>query len=324
MSIEEKRNARFYSGGQVVTFSRDIAGLGIAGQAEYRVTGLGRDEKGRQIVKLVDENGRTLQWDPRLVPASRVNVFKREERNLARGDRVQWRLVNRDLDIKNAERGTVEKLEGALATIRWDRGKRVQEVDLSRHKTWDHGYAETVYSAQAKTYDRVYVLAPVGSGLVNGQNYYTAITRARFGVRLWTENLAKLAEKLEQNSGEKTSSLEGLNRLDRDSAKVLADRYPEALRAARYEQDKQREERRGRASGRQLAGSANAPSGLVGYLADRALSMGQHLDRILAQAWERHSLDRSAPGPGRDHPLQPPLPLRESRGTPDPRSGPER
>ena len=88
---------------------------------------------------------------------------------------------------------------------------------LRQHKTWDHGYAETVYSAQSKTYARVYVLAPVGSALVNGQNYYTAITRARFGAKLWTEDRERLAQKLSARSGEKTSALEGLGRLDRKS-----------------------------------------------------------------------------------------------------------
>lgn len=89
--------------------------------------------------------------------------------------------MNHELGIKNAERGTVERLDGTIAAIRWDRDGQVRQVDLSQHRTWDHGYAETIYAAQSKTYDRVYVLAPVNSPLVTGQNYYTAITRARFG-----------------------------------------------------------------------------------------------------------------------------------------------
>jgi ATP-dependent exoDNAse (exonuclease V) alpha subunit len=140
------------------------------------------------------------------------------ERDLAAGDRIQWRLVNKDLDLKNAERGTVERLDGPVATIRWDRDGRSQEIDLSA-QNWDHGYGETVYSAQSKTYDRVYVLAPVNSPLVTGQNYYTAITRARFGAKLWTEDRERLVEKLKQRSGEKTSSLQGLGRIERDSVK---------------------------------------------------------------------------------------------------------
>jgi ATP-dependent exoDNAse (exonuclease V) alpha subunit len=109
-------------------------------------------------------------------------VFRKRS-DLAAGDRIQWRLVNKDLDLKNAERGTVERLDGTVATIRWDRDGE-SGGRSTRHKNWDHGYGETVYSAQSKTYDRVYVLAPVNSPLVTGQNYYTAITRARFSAKL--------------------------------------------------------------------------------------------------------------------------------------------
>src|SRR3546814_13158504 len=97
-------------------------------------------------VNLVDEHGRTIQWEPRLGRAAQINVFTEEQRDLAAGDRVQWRLVNKELDLKNAERGTVERLDGTVATIRWDRDGRSQEIDLSQHKNWDHGYSETIYS----------------------------------------------------------------------------------------------------------------------------------------------------------------------------------
>lgn len=244
MSAEEKHHARFYSRGQVVTFGRDLAGLGVATGAEYRVLGLGRNGNGRQIVQLVDEHGRVIGWDPRLGSARQVNVFNREERRLAAGDRIQWRLVSKDLELKNAERGTVESLAGTVATIRWDRGDRRQDVDLGQHKTWDHGYAETIFSSQSKTYDRAYVLAPVNSSLVNGQNYYTAITRARYGVKLWTEDAKRLAERLSGRSGEKTSALEGLGRLGRDRAEAVSLRYPAEIDARRAEQGQLRNDRR--------------------------------------------------------------------------------
>lgn len=322
MTDEEKRNARFYSGGQVVTFGRDVARSGIARDTEYRVVGIGRDSGGRQIVRLTDEQGRTIRWDPRLGSPRQVNVFRREERDLAQGDRIQWRLANKDLQLRNAERGTIEKLDAGSATVRWDRDGRVQEVDLTRHKTWDHGYAETVYSSQSRTYDRVYVLAPLGSGLVNGQNYYTAITRARYGVKLWTENVKRLAERLARHSGEKTASLEGLGRLDRDTHKALAERHQDHLRRLRTEQQRLRQERRDRSMEWQLRSRDRPPEGLGEQIADRARSVADMLDRFL-----RSVVDRGA-WPG----------LREDRGAaaredqtaaspnhhPEPSHGPER
>ena len=48
MTDQEKHFARFYSRGQVVVFSRDNVGLGVARDAEYKVIGVGRDARGRR------------------------------------------------------------------------------------------------------------------------------------------------------------------------------------------------------------------------------------------------------------------------------------
>jgi conjugative relaxase-like TrwC/TraI family protein len=293
MSDQEKRFARFYSGGQVLTFARDNVGLGIARDAEYRVLGVSRDTKGRQIVRLTDEQGRAILWDPRLGRASQVNVFQRETRDLAAGDRIQWRLAKDALDLKNAERGTVERLDGTLATIRWDRSDRVQRIDLSVHKTWDHGYAETVYSSQSKTYARAYVLAPVHSPLVNAQNYYTAITRARFGVKLWTEDEKRLVERLERRSGEKTSALEGLGRLDRDSHKGRKARHGTRLEEAREDQRRARQDR---ALARQMRTRAVTRMGVADRLAGGAHDMAEQLNRFLGAILARSRSDRHDAG----------------------------
>jgi hypothetical protein len=307
MSDQEKHYARFYSGGQVVAFTRDQLGAGLARDVHYRVVGIGRDQNGRQVVRLIDENGRVVRWDPRQSNVRQINVFNPESRDLAEGDRIQWRLVNKSLDLKNAERGTVEKIDGTMATIRWDRGERVQQIDLSEHKHWDHGYAETVYSAQSKTFARVYVLAPVNSGLVNGQNYYTAITRARFGVKLWTEDEKRLAEKLETHSGEKTSALEGLGRLDRDSRDRLGTRHADPLERARADQERERSERRDAQLSRQLDQRASAPRGLTGRIAESARGIADILDRFLQSVVDRGPAEsdrpdaRPDPAPARTH-----------------------
>lgn len=280
-SDQEKRMARFYSGGQVVRFSRDQPALGLVRDGEYRVIGIGRDEKGRQHVRLIDDQGRIHRWDPRSSKAAQVNVFLEENRGLAAGDRIQWRLVSKELKLKNAERGTVEKLDGAHATIRWDRDGRVQEIDLSRHRTWDHGYGETVYSAQSKTYDRAYILAPVGSPLVNGQNYYTAITRARFGVKLWTEDKQKLIDKLAVRSGEKTSSLEGLGRLDKDHSKAISARHEERIVRLRDEQLRQRQGQKEWQLERQLNRRSRGQGGLADRFAETARLGVERLERHL-------------------------------------------
>ncbi|WIA54194.1 MobF family relaxase [Sphingobium sp. WTD-1] len=290
LSDQEKQMARFYSGCQVLKFNRDQVGAGLARDGEYRVVSVVRDAKGRQLVRLADEQGRIHNWDPRTSKAAQVNVFHSEHRNLAAGDRIQWRLATKELDLKNAERGTVERLDGMVATVRWDRGDRVQQIDLGRHSTWDHGYAETVYSAQSKTYDRVYVLAPVASPLVNGQNFYTAITRARYGVKLWTEDPRKLVAKLEERSGEKTSALEGLGRLQRDHSRHFAARNDARLKGLRLEQVEERRKAEGRALARKLD-QLEPDRGIAGRLAGNARSLFETLDRHLQALAENRQAD---------------------------------
>ncbi|EXS69488.1 MULTISPECIES: MobF family relaxase [unclassified Sphingobium] len=314
----QKHMARFYGAGQVVRFDRDIAGHGIAQHADYRVAGLGREVNGRQVVRFVDDQGRVIRWDPQTTRARHINVFNPEEREIAEGDRIQWRLVSRELGLRNAERGTVEKLDGPLATIRWDRDGRVQRVDLSEHRTWDHGYAETVYSAQSKTYPRVFVLAPVESPLVNAQNFYTAITRAAFGARLWTNNVKELIAKLERQSGEKTSSLEGLGRLKTDRVDAFSKRREDHLASLRAEQERDRNERRDWALDRQHHYRDRSPRGAAEHLADGARSIAQVLDRFLAGIPDHARAEGRAPKTGINRENHSPAPR------PEPSHGPER
>lgn len=289
LSEHEKRIARFYSEGQVITFSRDDRRSGLARNTEYRVVETTREERGRQRVRLIDEQGRVVDWNPRLTQVTHLNVFDPEMRDIAAGDRIQWRLVNQPLGIRNADRGTVERLDGAIAMIKWDRDGQAQTVDLAVHKHWDHGYAETVFSAQSKTYDRVYVLAPVNSPLVTGRNFYTAITRARFGVKLWTEDERRLVDRLERRSGEKTSSLEGLGRLDRDAAQARQTRLPEHFNRLREAQQAARVDRKSMMEGdRERAG----PYSLARYLAGRALEFSHTMDRWLMTVARDASIDR--------------------------------
>ncbi|AOF94869.1 MobF family relaxase [Sphingobium sp. RAC03] len=314
----EKHMARFYGTGQVVRFDRDMVGFGITRHADYRVAGLGREANGRQVVRLVDEQGRVVRWDPQTTKARHINLFNPEERHLAKGDRIQWRLVNRELGLRNAERGTVEKLDGSLATIRWDRNGHVQQVDLSEHRTWDHGYAETIYSAQSKTYPRVFVLAPVESPLVNARNFYTAITRAAFGARLWTNNVEELIAKLERQSGEKTSSSEGLGRLKTDRVDIFSKRREGHLAGMRAEQERFRMERRDWALERQLHYHDRAPRGAAEHLAEGARSIAQLLDSFLENILDGARMDARAPKTGIEREHQFPA-LR-----PGPSHGPER
>jgi len=281
LTSEERRMARLYTRGQIVMFNRDADQHGIVKHTEYAVIGLGRDVSGRDVVGLTDQQGRILHWDPRRTRASMVSVFNVQERGLATGDRIQWRLATKELGLKNAQRGTVERMGGCLATIRWDRTGDRQEIDLSKYKTWDHGYAETVYSSQSKTYPRVFVLAPVESPLVTGQNFYTAITRAESSVMLWTESRADLVEKLKRYSGQKTSSLEGLDLVKRSGTQARLERESARIQRERDLYDVQRRELAVVRSERRSRERGAVPRGLAGAGLRAAETLSALVQRML-------------------------------------------
>jgi hypothetical protein len=133
----------------------------------------------------------------------------------------------------------------------------------------------------------------VESGLVNGQNYYTAITRASHTVKLWTEDAKRLAEKLAARSGEKTSSLEGLGRLRLDSHKVRGARHQDRHDRSREANAREREARKTEREQRGRPEQADrGPRGLGEILAGRAQEVASFIDRFLRGTLER---DRAAP-----------------------------
>jgi len=140
----------------------------------------------------------------------------------------------------------------------------------------------------------------VNSALVTGQNYYTAITRARYGVKLWTEDSRRLVEKLERRSGEKTSSLEGLGRLDRDSHRGRLPRHGERWEQLRARQREDREARRERMV-QEAQPPARGPLVSIAHgLAGRAQTVLQMLDHYLEQVLSRGQ-GAGVAQPDRDH-----------------------
>jgi hypothetical protein len=144
------------------------------------------------------------------------------------------------------------------------------------------------------------------------------ITRAAFGARLWTNNVKELIAKLERQSGEKTSSLEGLGRLKTDRVDAFSKRREDHLASLRAEQERDRNERRDWALDRQHHYRDRSPRGAAEHLADGARSIAQVLDRFLAGILDHARAEQSAPKTSIDRESQPHAPR------PEPSHGPDR
>ncbi|MEO1280181.1 MAG: MobF family relaxase [Pseudomonadota bacterium] len=150
-----------------------------------------------------------VEFNPQKDSVRGASVYDVYQRDIAQGDVIQWRHNSKELDnLKNGMDGTVRSVKDGKAVIDFNDGKK-REIDLDRHQHWDHGYALTVYKGQGKTFDRAIVLAPAEKGpLLNQDTLYTAVSRARYGVDIWTTDQKKLGQILSEEKGGKTSALE--------------------------------------------------------------------------------------------------------------------
>lgn len=155
-----------------------------------------------------------MTWNPARASVDGVAVYDIQQRELVKGDIIQWkRNAPERSGLKNGIEGVVKRVDGRKATIRFNDGK-TRAIDLAKDPFWDHGYALTVYKAQGATYNHVFLLAPARPGpLLNQQTLYTALSRARYAIELWTNDKNGLVKHLERQPGGKTSALEGVGRV---------------------------------------------------------------------------------------------------------------
>lgn len=119
-------------------------------------------------------------------------------------------------------------------------------------------------------------------------------------MKLWTESADRLIEKLERNSGTKTSALEGLGRLDKDSVKGRAVKHGQRWDELRLLQQSDREARKMRTFDGRERRSQPIPASLAASLAGRAQSVAQMLDRwltsLLSKSNDQHrqTIDQAA------------------------------
>ena len=192
-----------YEEGDVIRFTRGSKQFAIAKGDYARVEAVDREAN---LLAVRTPDGRRIQYNP--VRLFGVEVFREEQRILARGDRIQFRAPDRALGVANGDCATIEDIDSHRAVVRFDNGKEVS-VASDRLRHIDHGYASTSHSAQGATVDRVIVdvdtrLSPE---LVNRKQFYVSISRARKSLAIYTDDRAQLP-RAASRSREKSMAIE--------------------------------------------------------------------------------------------------------------------
>ena len=178
----------------------------IAGNRAQQRQGLRKDSY--VTVAAVNRDGKFLALrtdDGRCIEASPVRwrdgdniaaeVYTPEKRTLAAGDRLQFRRPDNRRDIANAEFAVVTALGSRQAKLRIE-GKEQRQLsmplDALRHI--DYGYTVMSFSSQGSTVDKVIVNddSMRSTRLVNREQQYVSVSRARIDARIYTDDAEAL------------------------------------------------------------------------------------------------------------------------------------
>ncbi|HEX4209817.1 MAG TPA: MobF family relaxase [Candidatus Binataceae bacterium] len=180
--------ARNYAEGDVVHFSRAHKRQNIARDSYHPVTGVNR---AANTIILRTSDGGHIEASPARWRG--VQVYTWEQRTLAVGDRLQFRIHDKKNHVANGEFATITALKDQQASLRFD-SKRELTLALTELRHVDYGYTSTSHSSQGATVDRVIVNADSmrSAKLVNQKQFYVSISRARHDARVFTDDLQAL------------------------------------------------------------------------------------------------------------------------------------
>lgn len=228
----EREEAQSYEVGDAVRYRTTSRKLGITRGSVGEVLAVDQ-ERNLIRVRVADPKGtdRVVEYDPSRFKGG--DLFRQEARELATGDRVQFREAHKNLKIANGDLGIITAIKGHKAEITLDEGKqgRKIQIDLKRDATLDLAYAVTSHSSQGKTVDRVLLCVDTNHGqvLVNQAMTYVATSRARHDVQIYTDDQERLAMAADREH-QQGSALEAMQEPEDREKPQVQDRQGEARR----------------------------------------------------------------------------------------------
>lgn len=188
----DRRDAQNFRRGDTVVFHHK-SGLFRAGERGQVVS------SSRARVNLRMADGRLATFNPKEI--LKLAVYEPIRRELAVGERIEFREAFRNLGIDNGSVGTVRAIQPDSLLVELDRpGEGQRKTFLSMALSFpialDYGYASTTYRAQGRTVDRV--ILSTAARYINPEVAYVALSRGRREATLITDDTETAIEVLER------------------------------------------------------------------------------------------------------------------------------
>jgi conjugative relaxase-like TrwC/TraI family protein len=205
LTSADRNWAALYQPADVLYYTRGSRELGID-RGTY-ATVVSTNPKDNQLT-VERQDGQQVTYNPERLHG--IAAYREISREFSEGDRIQFTASKPDMDVKNRDLGTIERIDGPVMTVRMDGEKeRSLTFDTSHMRHFDHGYAVTSHSSQGLTTDRVLVNMDTTAHpeLINTRFAYVSISRASQDAQIYTNNVSTLAERLSTDIS-KTSAVQ--------------------------------------------------------------------------------------------------------------------
>jgi conjugative relaxase-like TrwC/TraI family protein len=148
-------------------------------------------------------------------------------REFSQGDKVIFLQNDNRLDVKNGKTGIIQEIRDKTLIVKT--GDKTIEVDLSKYKKIDHGYAMTTHKSQSITVGRVLIYLDSKLAHMNNRNsYYVDISRAKYEVKVFTDNIKEIRNQVRDFARKLTS--EDFAKVEKTPKKTLSQHVEEAVK----------------------------------------------------------------------------------------------
>ena len=173
-----------YAPGDVLVPIQDYRKQGLLRGEQYTVLTVDKDS---QWLTLETPSSSVISVAPALCP--RKTVYATQALPIAVGDKLRWTRNNPKTGVRNGQTFVVKQIEADGKAEIVNAEGQTRRISLSRKQYVDYAWVSTTYSSQGKTTNRV--LALLGE-TTHREAFYVAISRAKYGLTLYTANQEEL------------------------------------------------------------------------------------------------------------------------------------
>ena len=147
-----------------------------------------------------------------------MEVYQSEAMELRVGYRIRWSHNDRASGLVNGQVAEVQAIERDGVRFRIEDGTAIVLTnDDPQLRHLDRAWAATIHAFQGRTVNRIIAALPANHPqLTTQKSFYVAISRARYGLELVTDEASQLADHLEKATGERVAALDAVRDMERE------------------------------------------------------------------------------------------------------------